>query len=96
MQFYSERRNCRCSLFAESKINHLINVYALSGGQIILRFPPTFIPMIPSSQAGITILNVRRLIRTSTRHRDEEKAGLQFQKNYRESVFRYSEFFLYG
>ena len=30
--------------------------YALSGVQMIFRVPPTFIPGIPSSHAGMTIL----------------------------------------
>jgi len=51
---------------------HVHTQYALSGVQIIFRFPPTFIPMIPSSHAGITILQVSRVkIRYPTPIRSE-------------------------
>lgn len=34
--------------------------YALSGVQMIFLVPPTFIPGIPSSQAGMTILRMKK------------------------------------
>ena len=82
-----EDGHCHISRFTYS--------YALSGVHIILRFPPTFIPRIASSHAGITILQfIESYVITQLLY--EVLTAFQFHNYSQESAFPYLESFLYG